>query len=790
MAALARVVSRARTPSRRGWCRWGLAAFAVAAVVVRPATAADPAQIQKAIDRGTAYLFDHQTNGNWELVQARDPTVTAGASQVNTQWGGPTAVATLALLATGVPASDPHVQRAVAFLRKADIRGNYALGMRAQVWQALPPEPWLRQAELDDAGRLLKGLITGKAGGPADGLYSYAAGRPVGEADHSVSQIAVLGMWALAQAEVEVPSGYWTVVDAAWHRQETAAGSWGYETTFDPAKAALVPATHQPNSSMTAAGVATLLITQEYLRLAPRCGGNVDDPAIDAGLKYLGDHATELTYGREYYNLYGLSRVGLASGRKRLGATDWFQFGADYICRTQAASGAWTSDSLGWQLAPIPNTALSLLFLARGRAPVMLNKLSYDVTAGTGRSARVTPGTWNQRPRDAANLSRWVGRQIESPLNWQLVTLGQSSSEDLHDAPILYMAGGKAPKLSAADTDRLRAYVEEGGLVLGHADCAAPDFDKGFVALGAAMFPGYKFRHLEASSPILTNEQFPAAQSTSSRPAVEVLSNGTRELMVLLPTGDPARTWQSQTFQQAKKETFGQLMVNLFLYAVDKEGLRRRGETYLVDRDASKPAGGKPIKVARLKYGGNWDPEPGGWRRLSNVMHNDGTAEVTTEPVDGPIDPSYRLASLTVCAADARLTDAERSGIRDYVNGGGTLLVDVAGGRGLYRTAAEAEIARIFPDAPRELPVLLPGSPVYAAGKVPLTSVDFRRFQRPGPGHVPLLRGRTVGGRVAVLYSPEDLSTGLVGQPIDGVAGYDPASALAVVEHVLLYVAR
>ena len=40
-----------------------------------------------------------------------------------------------------------------------------------------------------------------------------------------------------------------------------------------------------------------------------------------------------------------------------------------------------------------------------------------------------------------------------------------------------------------------------------------------------------------------------------------------------------------------------------------------------------------------------------------------------------------------------------------------------------------------------------------------------------------------------VIYSREDLSAGLVGQAVDGIVGYDPASATALMSHILSYAA-
>ena len=766
-----------------------VACFLAVAVLAPAARAASPAQVQRAIDAGRTYLFKHQHDGNWEAVPKPDKTEkSAGPSVKAGQWGGLTAVATLGLLAAGTPASDEHVKAAIGFLRTAEIRGTYALGMRAQVWNLIPPEPWVRQAELADLKLLQQGLHTAK--GRPLGMYGYLTTSVSDDYDHSVSQFGVLGMWSLSQAGVEVPTAYWRIVEDAWHRQQLPGGGWSYDgrPIFGPR------ADKKETLSMTAAGAATLFVAQEFTQVAPKCNGNPVDPALDAAVRALGQRLADLPAVHKYYAMFGVSRVGLASGYKHLGDTDWFAWGSDILCHDQHADGGWTSFSLE-PTTGTSDTAFALLFLSRGNAPVMVNKLRYDVVAGTGPSAKSSPGTWNQRPRDVANLSRWVGRQLEVPLNWQVVAL-TDSADDLLDAPLLYMAGGKSPALSPADVDKLRAYCEDGGLLVGHADCASPEFVAGFHKLGEQLFPGRHFRPLEATHPIYTNQMFPR-DKWATKPPLEGLSNGARELMVLLPAGDPAKVWQGRAFQPVKNEPGGQMMVDLFLYAVEREGLRKRGETYLVRRKPDAPTPARAVRVARLKYAGNWDPEPGGWRRLANVLHNDGTVELTVEPVDpatAKLDPALTpLASLTVTDSDAALTPAAMAAVRDYVKAGGTLLLDVAAGRSAGRAAATANLAKLFPDAAHELPVLPPDDPLYTAGgpKLSVGKVDFRRFERSRRAvHEPQLRGWQVDGRTAVLYSAEDVSVGLVGEPIDGVAGYVPTDATRVVSAVIAYAAK
>ena len=56
------------------------------------------------------------------------------------QVGGETALVTLALLISGESAQNPKIARALRFLRKIEMKGTYAVAIRAHVWAHLPPE--------------------------------------------------------------------------------------------------------------------------------------------------------------------------------------------------------------------------------------------------------------------------------------------------------------------------------------------------------------------------------------------------------------------------------------------------------------------------------------------------------------------------------------------------------------------------------------------------------------------------------------------------------------------------
>jgi hypothetical protein len=81
--------------------------------------------------------------------------------------------------------------------------------------------------------------------------------------------------------------------------------------------------------------------------------------------------------------------------------------------------------------------------------------------------------------------------------------------------------------------------------------------------------------------------------------------------------------------------------------------------------------------------------------------------------------------------------------------------------------------------------------------------VEYRPFARKSLGniHLPRLRGMEISNRLAVIFSGEDLSVGLVGQPVDGIVGYVPQrvtipehktrmGASELMENILLYAAK
>lgn len=763
--------------------------------------AATPDQVQSMIDRGKQYLYGALKDGSWEWAYTEMlATAKPGAPIDKMQEGGATALVIYALVASGENPQDPRIVQAIDSVRKMDLKGSYALGLRATMWTVLPPTEANRASMSKDAAQL-KGALKKGTNSPADGFYWTQANNKGASYDHNSSQIAVLGLWAMTRQGVEVSRADWLAIETGWRKHQYDDGSWSYQYAAD-GKPQKEKYAYTSSVSMTAGGVASLFVAQDMLHQGEgiACRGNLRNEAIDRGMEWLSKNfnATYLAP----YSMYTLARIGQASGHKYLANDfDWFASGAEWLRKKQATDGSWNDHG------KVVGTAFSILFLARGRDPLVMSKLDYSAESeikppAPGTSAKtVARGSafvndktpWNQRPRDCANISNWIGKQIERDLSWQIVNL-DGDPDDLHDSPIMFVAGNKTLEFTPAQEEKLKTYLLQGGLMVANADCSGADFTNSFKKLGQKLFPSYEFGALPDSHVIYTEEQFPAA-GWKKKPQVLALTNGVRVLMILLPVDDPSKAWQLNS--PGGREELYQLAANLFLYSVDKQNLRYKGETYLIHPVKNiKPA--TTIKVARLQYAGNYDAEPAGWTRLGAFMHNLEGADVVTETVKlggGTLKAStYPVAHLTGTSG-FKLNAIQRAELKTFVTvDGGTLVIDAAGGSGEFAAAVDDELRSIFGTEASQLSTAIkPDHPLFKIGETDLGEVTYRTYAR---GHLdgdfkhPRLKGITINNRLGVIYSREDMSAGLVGQAVDGIAGYSPQSATTLMSKILLYAVK
>lgn len=734
--------------------------------------------VQQSIRAGIAYLWSrqHPTEFHWE-PQTMDQwkkwakaTPKPGPLTVGGMHGGFTALTLVALLRAGVSPEDERFDKAYKWLIEQPMEQVYSRAMRAVLLGSLGPKRVPARLIEEDKRWLLNAAFN-------DGTYGYFAANANTRAlplantaslahwrDLSNTQYGLLGIWLLSDAGAEVPDKYWKLLQRAFLSSQLSDGSWPYVPLKDPAYAL-----HGAGSqSMTLAGLASLFVIWD--KTCSACNAQPSSEltkSLESGLGWMAKNFNPATGGAkvfpnqfQMYTLYGVERVGVAGGLKYFGDHNWYVESAKYTLFRQLRDGSWPADYPVYSDPPV-STSYALMFLSYGRAPVIFNKLAYG-----------QPAQWNSRPRDLARLITWMDRTYERLYNWQVMPVDRSV-EELLDAPILMMSGRAAISLTAAQKQKLRDYVLGGGLLLGEAADGSQLFANSFRAMIRELFPESELKPLPDTHPIYS-VQFPVKSTVQP---LEGLSNGVR-MMVLLSPKDLGCAWQQHALASAKSAF--ELAGNLVQYVSDKgNGLLGRGASYMAADLGVKPT--KTITVGRLAWGGAtvaWDPEPAGWKRMDVLVRNGKGPGIATTQTDlsAALDPAA-VPLLHVTGTSAiRLTDAQKANLKNYVNGGGLLLADAAGGSKLFSESFDKLASELF--AP--LVVAAPDwliAVVDAKGGVAARHIDgLPRAIRP----IPLL-GWQQDKRWAVLSLPWDLTAAMAGYPNVEPVGLTPQSAEAFV---------
>jgi hypothetical protein len=746
-----------------------------------------------------------------ELYRRRDPDSfwepTPYPGQVpQTQAGGYTALVTLALLHAGETYQDERLAAAVEYLEATELGGTYAVGLRANVWAMLPPK---FEAALDRDRRWLLETFSREAAG-----WNYTADPYTRRKDNSIKQYGTLGLWEAAKRGQMVPAPVWQTLERSMFELQLADGGWDYNGTSTS------------TGSMTTAGLTILFITQDFLHAADavNIGRNERNPnqaAIDRGLQWMNANFTaETNPGRDtdyYYYLYGVERVGLASGYRHFGGRDWYREGAIELIRRLCH---WDPDTRTMRAhervggnpragtVSTEDLAFSLMFLSRGRVPIAINKLNDPNLA------------WNNRPRDIANLTRWIQTNAESGVNWQVVGI-EAESADWLDAPILYLASYESPSwaprdgaeaqsliasrlearesrlrdehgdftlahLEVPELRKLREYLDLGGMLVANAESGGTAFSEAIERLGQVLYPHLTWRTLPADHPVYTVYQAANAEQMPLRG----LSNGVRELIVLSRHTDLSRHYQAP--DEASEEALG-LGMNLFLYASEMNRARPRLDTHVLTRSAEHAAS-TSFTIARIVHPGAWDAEPRALDVFAAWAWNEHGADVRVVDIAmsdiASVSPRPDLVHLAGIDK-AVLSDADLDVIERCAEQGILVLIETVGGRGDFAASIEAALRERGGGAPKSMlrhPVVsgdgAPGS--VAAARVEYRPASFDVF---GAREMTTRLRGVIGddGRATILFSREDLSNGLLDQPTYGVCGYTAPWARSLYMNIIRY---
>jgi hypothetical protein len=734
--------------------------------------------VRRSIEKAREWLTNEQSNGKWPEPGYWHSPEQAGHSEL----------ATMTLLYTGShPTNSAVMVNALTNLMGHKLEYTYSVCCRTMAYayalkgmqSAGPKRDQLKKALTEDAQWLVNNQLT-----TGDWGYSRLKPRP----DFSNTQFAILALWEAAKAGVEIPDEVWRRTLNRYLAQQKADGSWTYGPEAEHSGAS--------EGSMTAAGLATIYICTDMLNLASGCpcvggksgsGSRTDiDRKIELALKWLDENFTasqnpgEAEQAWRMYWLYAVERVGLAVGYKYFGSHNWFKEGAGVVISAQNGDGSWGPEAVG---KPLVTTCFAALFLYKGRAPILFNKL------------QATPGgeqwAWNAHRRDIYNLTSYIEKNKEMQIQWQIVSL-KGSVEELHDAPILFITAETAPKFTADEKKKLREFTDSGGTVLFEASCGAPAVRTWFTEFAKEVWPEWSVKPLGPDHGSFV-DPYPLK---TQRPEILGVDDGIRTC-VFYAMDDISCPWQTKAL--ASKEYIFKWGINLFTYATDHSPLRAK----LASRDSEKgdkytsatvKAGAKAtVTVARLKTDSDWITNRN-YKGLEDIAAEvSKKAGLTVKFEQDGVDPSAlggKEAAYLVGSKELKMSADQQTALKDYLAKGGFLWAEAADGAQAFdesfRTLAKTmgwELKVVDKTEP-----LMTGNFPKALGYNLTTGVQFRRalkISRLGRPYAEFM-GIYQGGRMVGVYSPLDI--GFAATPYEAYAcrGYKSEDAVGVATNILL----
>jgi hypothetical protein len=759
-------------------------------------------QVRTSIARGIQYLRANQipergaplnTPPNWELPQI--PTVVEG---------GQTCLATLALLTCGVPADDPAVAGGLRYVRQLRSDKTYIRALQAIVLaEANLPEDrallrdhvkWLIDARVIKDGKLLGWDYSNKSAFTTDG---------------SNSQYAVLGLWSAKQAGAEIKNEVFESIRQYYIENQERAGGWIYNPT------ALSPST-RPSITMTTAGVSGLLVAAMELNAgrevfrgvddpAANCGEYPDSPAIEKGFGWINrNFSIEVQY-RTFYNLYGLERTGRLSGQRFFGEFDWYREGSKYLVQAQKQDGSWHSAG-AWDQWPVVSTSLSLLFLSKGRTPVLISKVVH------GPWIR-QPGEldWNNDRNDLRHLVAHASKEIfkKQPLAWQTVDImnaamsglkgnvptdedRQRITSELLQSPILYITGHKAPSFTGIEKDLLKRYIDNGGFILAEACCGRAEFDRGFRELVAELWPDNELTPIPAEHPLW---QSPTIVAPGQPYQLFGLNQGCKTVLIYSPL-DMSCRWETGKPDDPRCVQAFRMGLNIIAYATGMQPPQPRlFQPQVASTKLDPPTIPRgTLKVAQLKHNGDWRPSPKALRNLMEHVNTHAGVAVALKTEERPIHDRELVdfKFLYMQGRNAFSYDREElDGLRFNLKNGALLFADASCGKESFDKGFRSFVETLLPGSKLERVPLTDALFSKELSGEALTEQTIRARTQVGQPLVnmpPYLEGIKHEGRWVVLYSKYDIGCALEKHQSPDCRGYDHASAQRIARAAILYV--
>jgi hypothetical protein len=756
-------------------------------------------KVKVAIKKGIDHLFQQQRNGHWDELSEN-------------QKGGVSCLAMLALLEAGVDVNDKRMVAGLDYVRRLETASTYVRSLQTQVLAKAGMSQDLARIEKN-----VQWLIATRVNKDGNMLgWGYGSEAP-GVADGSNTQFALLGLWAGKDAGIKIPQDVWKSVRSYYlNNQLPQDGSWIYRPHLNKESFK-----GGDKMTMTTAGICGLLLSGMEIEEGREqilangqvigCGVYKDNPNLAMAMKWMEGNFTLELPGRTFYNLYGIERLGRLTGHRFIKDHDWYREGCDYLVKTQNQGGSWTGKGISDDFT-IVNTSFALLFLSKGRTPVLISKLVH--------------GTWPRQPGDndwnldrnavkhwTEHISATLFKQQQSgkikpmPLAWQIFDLmhavqarGEATDKnldaitsDMLQSPIIFMNGHNPPKLTDVEKQLLSRYVENGGFIVAEACCGKKGFDFGFRQLvnDPLLWEHANLVPLGKNHPVWHYPNF----VEPGKFKLHGLERGCKTILIYSPE-DLSCYWEAKDKTSANGALAFKLAENIVAYATGMiPPMPRLTETSIASKDVDKKTPPRfYLKAAQLYYRKDWTPPaPAAVSNLMDYLRKQAGMDVVLTPEKISIDHEDLVNFKFIYFHDRKsfqFDDNQLKQLRFNLETGGLLFADACCGKKDFDTSFRKFMKQLFPK--QELKRVPINDALFSKelnGEA-ITKHNIKARQAPGESLEnvqPWLEGIQIDGRWVVLYSKYDIGCALERHTANDCIGYDHESAKRIAGAAVLY---
>ena len=195
------------------------------------------------------------------------------------------------------------------------------------------------------------------------------------DGDNSNTQYASLGLRACMDSGIRIPSEVLDLAIEYLEGSQGKQGGWSYGSGGSKT-------TVNARGSMTAGSISALAIFK-YLAKLNKPGRKfrfIKDKAIANGVSWLDKNFTVRTNPKakddkwHFYYLYALERVGMLLDTERVGRHAWYPIGARYLLKKQYDDGHWLSEKRDAkeqsEAHQVRDTCFAILFLRKSTRPL------------------------------------------------------------------------------------------------------------------------------------------------------------------------------------------------------------------------------------------------------------------------------------------------------------------------------------------------------------------------------------------------------------------------------------